>query len=1034
MRKWKWTFANWAIFSSIEACIDRAAVIECRAECGPTTMKEKKEQKKQEMEKEKNEPDIMSKEIASSTSGSTYPTVVATEKKYAESNDTSSLLSACDDHKRAAHEKYRAVQGVLSCICRILMARNLEPCCSQKQKTAVRRPVSRRSHSHEQGHGHDHGHGHGAKHGHSHSHSHSHAKATGHSHHNRAHNLKERKAARDKANAIKHAQEISSAGGKTRLTSDPEKGAAETEHIVLSVSGMTCSGCELKLTRTLANFDHVQNLQVSVILARAAFDLDTSRMSYDELLTYLRRATEFSYERVSTKGQEIDVLCPQGAKAFAKNLAPLGVTGMKPVTDKIARIAYDPKILGARDLLNSFDAPLQLAPMKSPESIEAGMKEVRKDGMITLFSLLLTIPILVFAWAPLPEHPVAYGSVSLALATIIQVFVAGPFYSVAFKNIIFSRLVEVDMLIVLSTSAAYIFSLVAFAYEMQGRPLETGEFFETSALIVTLIMLGRFISSWARQRAAESISVRTLQSATAILVDRATGSETEIDARLLQYGDIFKVSPDSRIVTDGTVISGISEADESMVTGESRPVPKKNKSTVIAGSINGPGVLQVRISRLPGDNTISAIADMVDEAKMTKAKTQEIADRIAGYFVPVVCAVTILVFVGWIGYGIDRRNYSGSRAAENAVTYAIAVLIVSCPCAIGLCVPMVIVIAGGVAAKHGIIFKTGQTIELAKKTKHVIFDKTGTLTEGNLSVVAEAFPGGDAGFIQPLALGLVANVKHPVSIAVTKYLSDKGIKAMEIGDVTTVVGKGVEGIFNGSKIRAGNSRWLHVEDDQTVQAFLARGLTVFCIVKDNQLHAVFGLEDSIRPDSEEVVLELRKRGVSISVVSGDDDGAVQSLAAKLNIPTSHVRSRCSPKDKVAYLKEIMKDPAAVVVFCGDGTNDAPALAQASIGVHINTEGSDVAQSAADAVLVRPALKGLLCLIDLSHASVRRIMFNFAWSFTYNLFAVLLASGLFVKFRIPTEYAALGEVVSIIPVIAIAMLLKYAKLNGCDGHR
>lgn len=1009
-------------------------------------MKEKKEQKKRELEKEKSKTDLINEKAAAtpSTTGTTYPTVVTKEKKYAESSDTSSLLSACDDHKRAAHEKYRAVQGVLSCICRILMARNLEPCCSQKQRAEVRRPVSRRSHSHEQGHGHDHGdghghehghgHAHGAKHGHSHSHSHSHAKATGHSHHSRAHNLKERKAARDKANAIKYAQEISSTGGKPRQLSDPEKGAAETEHIVLSVSGMTCSGCELKLTRTLANFDHVQNLQVSVILARAAFDLDTSRMSYDELLTYLKRATEFSYERVSTKGHEIDVLCPQGSKAFVKSLAPLGVTGIRSVTEKIARIEYDPKILGARDLLDSFDAPLQLAPMKSPESIEAGMKEVRKDGMITLFSLLLTIPILVFAWAPLPEHPVAYGSVSLALATIIQVFVAGPFYTVAFKNIVFSRLVEVDMLIVLSTSAAYIFSLVAFAFEMQGRPLETGEFFETSALIVTLIMLGRFISSWARQRAAESISVRTLQSTTAILVDRATGAEAEIDARLLQYGDVFKVSPDSRIVTDGTVISGVSEADESMVTGESRPVPKKNRSTVIAGSINGPGVLQVRISRLPGDNTISAIADMVDEAKMTKAKTQEIADRIAGYFVPVVCVVTILVFIGWIGFGIDRRNYSGSRAAENAVTYAIAVLIVSCPCAIGLCVPMVIVIAGGVAAKHGVIFKTGQTIELAKKTKHVVFDKTGTLTEGNLSVVAEAFPGGDAASIQPLALGLVTSVKHPVSIAVTRYLSDKGTKPIEIGDVTTVVGKGVEGIFEGSKIRAGNSRWLHVEDDQTVQAFLARGLSVFCVVKDNQLHAIFGLEDSIRPDSEEVVNELRKRGISISIVSGDDDGAVQSLASKLDIPTSHVKSRCSPKDKVAYLKEIMKDPAAVVVFCGDGTNDAPALAQASIGVHINTEGSDVAQSAADAVLVRPALKGLLCLIDLSHASVRRIMFNFAWSFTYNLFAVLLASGLFVKFRIPPEYAALGEVVSIIPVIVIAMLLKYAKLKGCDGHR
>ncbi|EXJ91293.1 Cu2+-exporting ATPase [Capronia coronata CBS 617.96] len=794
---------------------------------------------------------------------------------------------------------------------------------------------------------------------------------------------------------------------------------------------MTCAGCEMGLHRALASLPEVRHLQISLILARAAFDLDTNRMSVDQVVAYIGRVTKFRCEKITSRGQKIEVIQPKGSKSLTQQARPIGILEVKSMKDDIVQIEYDPAVLGARTLVDTaFDVPLQLAPVKPEQSKETGSKQVREDGWITLISALLTIPVLVLAWAPLPDHPVIYGSVSLALATIIQVGIAGRFYPLAFKSLVFSRLVEVDLLIVLSTSAAYLFSVIAFAYQMKGEPLSTGDFFETSTLIVTLIMLGRFISSWARQRAAESISLRTLQAPTALLVDNESLLEREIDARLLQYGDVFKVSPESRIVTDGTVIRGISEVDESMVTGESRPVTRKPGSSVVAGSMNGSGLLHIRLTRLPGDNTISAIADMVDEAKMSRPKSQEIADRVAGYFVPVIVCITIITFLGWMGYGIARRGYSASEAAERAITYAIAVLIVSCPCAIGLCVPMVIVIAGGVAAKYGIIFKTGQTIETARKTSHVVFDKTGTLTQGVLTVVAEDFPSGEERLIKPMILGLVADVKHPVSAAVARYMQGQGVLLAPVGEVRTMVGKGVQGVFEGSKVAAGNCRWLGLEDDPTVQDFASRGLTVLCVVLDTQVRAVFGLEDSIRPDSGRVVEELQRRNISVSVVSGDDDGAVQRVASTLNIPQSHVRSRCAPRDKVEYLRDMMKDRQAVVVFCGDGTNDAPALAQANIGIHVN-EGSEIAQSAADAVLMRPSLAGILSLIDLSRAAMRRIILNFCWSFTYNLFAVLLAAGLFVKWRLPPQYAALGEVISVLPVIGIALLLRYIKLQSVE---
>ena len=646
---------------------------------------------------------------------------------------------------------------------------------------------------------------------------------------------------------------------------------------------------------------------------------------------------------------------------------------------------------------------------------------------MTLLSAILTIPVLVMAWAPLPEREVAYSSASLALATIVQVVIAGPFYPKALKALVFSRIIEMDLLIVLSTSAAYIFSVVSFGYLIAEKSLSTGQFFETSTLLVTLIMVGRWVAALARQRAVESISIRSLQASTAIFLDKDSGMEREIDTRLLQYGDTFKVLPDTRIPTDGTVVDGSSEVDESMLTGESTPVEKYPRSLVIAGSINGPGVMTVRLNRLPSDNTINTIAAMVDEAKLSKPKLQDLADQVASYFVPVVVALTIVTFVIWVAVGMTIHGYGGSEAISQAITYAITVLIVSCPCAIGLAVPMVIVIASGVAAERGIIFKSADAIEAAFKSSHIVFDKTGTLTRGKLSVVMKDYVNVDK---IPLLLGLIESSRHPVSVSVAAQLKDAGVMASSVPEPRSLTGKGVETTLGGRRLRAGNSWWLNLSEHELVQPMLAQGYTVFCFTIDNTLQAIYGLEDELRPDAVGTIEALQKRGVSVHVVSGDDDGAVQTLASKLSIPGDNVRSRSSPADKKDYIQTLLdtgtdrKKP--VVVFCGDGMNDAVALAQATISVHMN-EGTDVAQSAADVVLMRPSLAGIPTMMNASRKSVNRIRFNFAWSFVYNTFAVLLAAGAFVNARIPPEFAGLGELVSVLPVIFAAVLLRWSKI-------
>lgn len=834
------------------------------------------------------------------------------------------------------------------------------------------------------------------------------------------------------AEAMKHvASNVASA-------TDLENGLSGHEHVILSVSGMTCTGCETKLSRTLGSLSNVKNLKTSLVLSRAEFDLHLRASSVAETIAYMQKRTEFKFERISQQGSTIVVIPKGNVKTFLEMDYPMGVTEMSAIDQKSVRVVFDAKIVGARDLLYkgfATENPPELAPLQADPALAAGSKHVRHIGYMTLLSAILTVPVLVLAWAPLTDHEIIYGSTSLALATIIQFVVAGPFYPKCLKALIFSRVIEMDLLIVLSTTTAYVFSVVAFGLMISGKPLLTGQFFETSTLLVTLIMVGRWVSAFARQKAIESISIRSLQASTATLINES-GEEKQIDARLLQYGDSFKVNPHSRIPTDGTVISGSSEVDESMITGESRPVEKSPKSVIIAGSINGSGTIVARLTRLPGENTISTIADMVDAAKLSKPKIQEMADKVASYFVPVILAITVITFAVWIAVGITVKGQSGSEAAVVAVTYAITVLIVSCPCAVGLATPMVIVVASGRAADQGVIIKSSEVLEIAHKTSHVVFDKTGTLTQGKLTVVVQELSAeSQRSTTLGLLLGLLGTIKHPVSVAVATHLKSMSVLSAQVDDVRSVPGKGVEGTTPlDQTLRAGNALWLGVSNDPRVRAILEQGYTTFCFTVNGSLAAVFGLEDSLRPDALEAVASLRRRGIAVSLLSGDDDGAVRSIASQLGIPETNVRSRCSPVDKKMFIEDLLvpktstgeKLKAPVVMFCGDGTNDAVALAQASIGVHIN-EGTDVAQSAADVVLMRPNLLGTLSIINLSQLSVRRIGFNFGWSFVYNMFAILLAAGAFVNARIPPEFAGLGELVSVLPVIAAALLLRWSKI-------
>ncbi|EFR03659.1 copper-transporting P-type ATPase [Nannizzia gypsea CBS 118893] len=814
-------------------------------------------------------------------------------------------------------------------------------------------------------------------------------------------------------------------------TVDLEKSAGH-EHVLLSVTGMTCSGCGNKLSKALQETPAVFNVKVNFVLGNAEFDLDTTQLSVESLIERLDKVTGFRCVKSSSSNDDhhVDLLVPAGtAPTVTAETLPAGVIQVDTLDAKTVRIAFDPLAIGPRDIIQAMgERTTGLTPINHKDpSAAAGRKRLYSMLYKTTYAAVLTIPVLVLAWGHTLTSMRTKAIVSLVLATGVQVLAIPEFYKPAITSLIYSRVVEMDMLVVISITAAYLYSVVAFGFTMANRPLATSEFFETSTLLITLVLFGRLVAAYARIRAVEAVSTRSLQPATALLLEPNATQAREIDARLLQFGDRFVVSPHCTVPTDGRVLEGTSEVDESMLTGESLPVLKKKGSQLIAGTINGSGSLTALLTRLPGKNTVAEISNLVEEASSHKPKVQDLADRVAGWFVPVVTVAASIVLIVWLLVCLLVRNQSAGGAIGTAITYTIAVFAVSCPCGVGLAVPMVLVVAGGIAARGGVIIKSAESTERAYKVTDVVLDKTGTITTADLEVVETVLLSASASEENKedtlaITAALVRDNKHPVSVAVAKHLTDQSPQRLE--NIRIIPGAGVECVRDGTTtFRAGSARWLHVQAHPDVSRLINQGMTTLCIARNSTLLAVFGLKNNPRPESARVIQKLQSRGITVHIVSGDETKAVEEIAATVGISAAHIAGRQTPGDKQTYVQQLMQD-GKTVLFCGDGTNDAVAITQADVGVQIGSS-SDVSRATADVVLLS-GLEGIVVLLDVSRASFRRIAFNFIWSGLYNVFAILLAAGAFVYVRIPPAYAGLGEIVSVLPVILAALSMFWTR--------
>lgn len=688
-----------------------------------------------------------------------------------------------------------------------------------------------------------------------------------------------------------------------------------------------------------------------------------------------------------------------------------------------AAVYYDPEQIGPEQLIDIVKhAGYEAAEKMSKEEKDAVLeKQFKREMRRFVLSAILALPLLMTMVTHIPYlHHTAFAmgvdkvispTVQLILATVIQFYIGWRFYDGAYKSLR-GKSANMDVLVVLGTSAAYFYSLAEYVRQLLNPNIEAHYYFETSAILITLILLGKLLESYATSKTTQSIAgLLKLQSKEAVVLRE--NKEWKVPVDELTVGDIILVRPGEKVPIDAVVLTGETSIDESMISGEPVPVEKKVGDAVIGSTVNFDGAFQAKVTKRMDDTVLSTIIRLVEEAQGVKAPIQRLADRISGIFVPIVLGIALVTFVVWM--------IATGGVLDQSLQVAIAVLVIACPCALGLATPTAIMSGTGKAAESGILFKGGEHLERTAKVDTVIFDKTGTLTEGKLRVTNVLDNHVD---FKRFAGAMEAQSEHPIAKAVLAYLGD--IEEVRAEKIRAKAGHGMVGVLNGAKVSLGSYRFIaqsaviQQEATDTMQKWMEAGQTIVAMSIDGVFAGAFGLLDTPRKEAKEAILRLRELGVKTAIASGDQSVVVENIATELGI--DEVYAEQLPNDKSDLVADLQKQ-GRVVAFVGDGINDAPALATADTGISIGT-GTDIAIETGDVTLVGHQLTLVPQTIQLSRATMRNIRQNFFWALAYNCAGIPIAAiGLLAPW-----VAGLAMAGSSISVVANALRLKRLKLK------
>ncbi len=644
----------------------------------------------------------------------------------------------------------------------------------------------------------------------------------------------------------------------------------------------------------------------------------------------------------------------------------------------------------------------------------------------TLGSVVLSLP--VFIVGMFFMH-MPYGDWIMLVFTLPVVLIFGrSFFINAWLQLKHGR-ASMDTLVAVSTGIAFLFSLFNTFYPeyWTNRGLEAHVYYEASSVIIALILLGRLLESRAKNKTSSAI--RKLMGLQPKMVVRVSedGSEHEIPVKAVQFGDVLLVKPGGRIPVDGTVKEGISYVDESMITGESLPVEKVSGMKVYAGTMNQKGSFRFVAERVGSETVLAHIVKMVQEAQGSKAPVQRLVDKIAGIFVPVVIGIAVFTFVVWMIVG-------GELAFTHALLTSITVLVIACPCALGLATPTAIMVGIGKGAEYNILIKDAESLELLYKTTAVVLDKTGTITEGHPVVTGVLWKEGvDVDRLAPILMALESKSEHPLADAVVAYLSSQGIKGALSGTFESITGLGIKGSVEGQEFWVGNKRLMEgntlvfaPEQLEKADAYRREGNTVVYFAGGGQILAVIAIADQIKKGSACAVIKLRKAGIKVYMLTGDNEVTARAVAEQVGL--KEYRSEMMPSDKALFVKEL-QSKGEVVAMVGDGINDSQALAQADVSIAMG-RGSDIAMDVSKITLIRSDLNAIPDALKLSRRTVRTIRQNLFWAFIYNVIGIPVAAGVLYPccgFLLNPMIAAAAMAFSSVSVVTNSLRLKAGRM-------
>lgn len=811
------------------------------------------------------------------------------------------------------------------------------------------------------------------------------------------------------------------------------------ENKVFSIDGMTCASCAQTVEKAAQKLPGVKTANVNLATEKMNIQFDSSALTEADIQKAVADAGYTAISNTVKKTFNIEGMtcasCAQTIEKATQKLRGVNLSSVNLATEKLV-VEYDPGMVNLTDIIKAvmdsgYEAHEEVATADTvDQDKEKKQKEIKSLWNRFLISALFTAPLLYIAMghlvnAPLPDfinpmmNPEAFAIVQLVL-TLPVVAVNSKIYRNGFKALSKGH-PNMDSLISLGTSAAFLYGVFATVMIFLGEVAYANElYYETAAVILALIVLGKYLETLTKGKTSEAIKkLMGLAPKTALVV--RNGKESEISIDEVVVGDIIVVRPGGKMPVDGVVIEGLTSVDESMLTGESIPVEKSVGDAIIGASINKNGTIRYKATKVGKDTALSQIIKLVEDAQGSKAPIAKMADIISGYFVPIVIAIAILSAIAW---------YFAGQTGVFALTIAISVLVIACPCALGLATPTAIMIGTGKGAEHGVLFKSGTALETTHKLNTIVFDKTGTITEGKPKVTdiitAEGISETE---LLTLSASAEKGSEHPLGEAIVNSAEEKGLAFLKTETFNAIPGHGIEVTINGQLLLLGNKKLM---DERHIglgnlaaasDALASQGKTPMYIAKDGKIAGIIAVADTVKESSLRAIKKLHKMGIEVAMITGDNKRTAEAIAKQVGI--DRVLSEVLPEDKANEVKKL-QDEGKKVGMVGDGINDAPALAQADVGIAIGS-GTDVAIESADVVLMRSDLMDVPTAVELSKSTIRNIKENLFWAFAYNIFGIPFAMGV--------VYAFGGPLLS--PVIAaaamsfssISVLLNALRLKG-----